>query len=137
MRIRSVIDTNSEEFAENRRAMLAAVGELQRLQEQVVGGGGSADAAKNARSVARLRSRGKMLPRERIEYLLDDASPFLELSALAGWGSDDPLGGGGPRSARHRDGRGSKNRHQKASGQPPSASPNVSFLPPCRHSWCE
>ena len=94
MRIRSVIDTNSEEFAENRRAMLAAVGELQRLQEQVVGGGGSADAAKNARSVARLRSRGKMLPRERIEYLLDDASPFLELSALAGWGSDDPLGAG-------------------------------------------
>jgi acetyl-CoA carboxylase carboxyltransferase component len=59
-----------------------------------VGGGGSTDPEKNARSVARLRKRGKMLPRERITGLLDHGSPFLELSPLAGWGTDDPLGAG-------------------------------------------
>jgi acetyl-CoA carboxylase carboxyltransferase component len=47
-----------------------------------------------AKSVARLRKRNKLLPRERIAYLLDDDAAFLELSPLAGWGGDDPLGGG-------------------------------------------
>jgi acyl-CoA carboxylase subunit beta len=51
-------------------------------------------AAKAAAAVARLRSRGKLLPRERIGLLLDRGSAFLELSPLAGWGTDDPLGGG-------------------------------------------
>ncbi|MGH3748369.1 MAG: acyl-CoA carboxylase subunit beta, partial [Micromonosporaceae bacterium] len=36
--------------------------------------------------------RGKLLPRERIELLLDPDTPFLELSPLAGWGSDYPVG---------------------------------------------
>ncbi|TMR03754.1 acyl-CoA carboxylase subunit beta [Actinomadura soli] len=42
--------------------------------------------------VARHRRRGKMLARERIELLLDPDSPFLELSPLAAWGSDFPVG---------------------------------------------
>nr|WP_243717489.1 carboxyl transferase domain-containing protein [Actinomadura darangshiensis] len=42
--------------------------------------------------VARHRTRGKMLARERIELLLDPDSPFLELSPLAAWGSDFPVG---------------------------------------------
>ena len=29
-----------------------------------------------------------------LAYLLDDDAAFLELSPLAGWGTDDPLGGG-------------------------------------------
>src|SRR5690606_37480512 len=32
------------------------------------------------------RLRGKLLARERVDTLLDDGSPFLELSPLAGWG---------------------------------------------------
>ncbi len=92
--IRSRVDTGDQVFAGNREAMLAALAEVDQLQAQVVAGGGSPDAEKNARSVARHRKRGKLLPRERIEYLIDDVSPFLELSALAGWGTDDPLGGG-------------------------------------------
>lgn len=92
--LKSLLDTKSEVFAANQSASLEALAEVDSLLGQVVGGGGSADAAKNAKSVARLRKRGKMLPRERIEYLLDELSPFLELSALAGWGSDDPLGAG-------------------------------------------
>ncbi|WP_433232720.1 acyl-CoA carboxylase subunit beta [Actinomadura formosensis] len=42
--------------------------------------------------LARHRKRGKMLARERIELLLDPDSPFLELSPLAAWGSDFPVG---------------------------------------------
>nr|WP_245920302.1 carboxyl transferase domain-containing protein [Actinomadura mexicana] len=42
--------------------------------------------------VARHRARGKLLARERVELLLDPDSPFLELSPLAAWGSDFPVG---------------------------------------------
>ena len=47
-----------------------------RLARVRLGGGASA--------VERLRSRGKMLPRERIDYLLDEGSAFLEVCPLAG-----------------------------------------------------
>ncbi|MDQ1249929.1 MAG: acyl-CoA carboxylase subunit beta [Actinomycetota bacterium] len=92
--LRSAVDPRDEVFRANEQAMLAALDELDGLLAQVVGGGGSADAAKNAKSVARLRTRGKLLPRERVDLLLDRGSPFLELSPLAGWGTDDPLGAG-------------------------------------------
>lgn len=46
------------------------------------------------RYVDRHRSRGKMLVRERIEALIDPSTPFLELSPLAAWGTDDPVGAG-------------------------------------------
>jgi acetyl-CoA carboxylase carboxyltransferase component len=88
------VDPRSAVFVENRAAMLAALADIDELLATVVGGGGSTDPEKNARSVARLRKRGKMLPRERIAGLLDHGSPFLELSPLAGWGTDDPLGAG-------------------------------------------
>nr|WP_246237129.1 carboxyl transferase domain-containing protein [Actinomadura chibensis] len=42
--------------------------------------------------VTRHRKRGKLLARERVELLLDPDSPFLELSPLAAWGSDFPVG---------------------------------------------
>jgi acetyl-CoA carboxylase carboxyltransferase component len=47
-----------------------------------------------ARYVKRHRDRGKLLARERVELLVDRDSPLLELSPLAGWGTDHPLGGG-------------------------------------------
>ncbi|HYN75816.1 MAG TPA: carboxyl transferase domain-containing protein [Candidatus Limnocylindria bacterium] len=67
--------------------MLDALAEIAQLQASVVAGGGD-------RQVARHRSRGKLLPRERIELLVDRDSPLLELSPLAGHGTEDPLGGG-------------------------------------------
>jgi len=67
--------------------MQAALGEVVAAQQQTVLGGGEA-------KVARHRGRGKLLVRERIDLLVDRDSAFLELSPLAGWGSDDPLGGG-------------------------------------------
>jgi acyl-CoA carboxylase subunit beta len=74
--------------------MLSALDDIDALLARVTAGGGSEDVEKNARTVARHRSRGKLLPRERIDLLLDVGSPFLELSPLAGWGTDDPLGAG-------------------------------------------
>jgi acetyl-CoA carboxylase carboxyltransferase component len=53
-----------------------------------------ARAGGGERSVTRLRERGKMLVRERIELLLDRDSPFLELSPLAGYYTDYAVGGG-------------------------------------------
>ncbi len=81
------VDPRSETFRQNRTAMTAALAELAALQAGVVAGGGE-------RAVARLRERGKLLPRERIQLLVDPDSAFLELSPLAGYGTDDPLGGG-------------------------------------------
>lgn len=58
--------------------MQALVDDLNARLEEIAQGGG---ATNNARHQA----RGKLLPRERINQLLDPGSPFLELSALAGW----------------------------------------------------
>ncbi|MFQ1952943.1 carboxyl transferase domain-containing protein [Aeromonas veronii] len=77
-RLHSRLDTASPEYAANRAAMQGLVDDLHaRIAEIALGGG----AANNARHQA----RGKLLPRERINQLLDPGSPFLELSALAGW----------------------------------------------------
>ena len=62
----------------NREANLALVAEL-RDRLALVQAGGGADA------VAKHRSRGKLLARERIDRLVDPGTPFLELSPLAAW----------------------------------------------------
>ena len=49
-------------------------------------------AAGDEKYVERHHARGKLLARERIELLIDEGSPFLELSPLAGWGSDFTVG---------------------------------------------
>ncbi len=86
-RIGSQLDTRAEQYLANRVAMTAALDETDRLRSMVVAGGGEP-------AVARLRRRGKLLPRERIQLLLDQDAAFLELSPLAGYGTDDPLGAG-------------------------------------------
>ncbi len=81
-------------FVANRAALLDALADIERLYGRITAGGGAADPEKAARTVARHRGRGKLLPRERIGLLLDRGSAFLELSPLAGWGTDDALGAG-------------------------------------------
>lgn len=76
--IHSRLDTTSADFAANREAMQALVADLNARLAEIAQGGG---AANNARH----QGRGKLLPRERINQLLDSGSPFLELSALAAW----------------------------------------------------
>ena len=69
----------------NRDAMLAKLAELDAEHAKAVAGGGE-------KYVARHHERGKLLARERIELLVDEGSAFLELSPLAGWGSDFTVG---------------------------------------------
>ena len=79
------VDPGADEFQENRRAMQEALEHFESLLEEARTGGGQ-------KYIDRHRERGKLLTRERIELLLDRDSPFLELSTLAAWGSDKPLG---------------------------------------------
>ena len=65
--------------------MLNKLAALDAEHAKAVEGGGE-------KYVARHRARGKLTARERIELLLDEGSAFLELSPLAGWGSDFTVG---------------------------------------------
>ncbi|MEE1826229.1 carboxyl transferase domain-containing protein [Streptomyces sp. BE20] len=79
------LDPGGADFTGHRAAMLAKLAELDAEHVAALAGGGP-------RYVERHRERGKLLPRERIELLIDQDSPFLELSPLAAWGSDYPVG---------------------------------------------
>jgi 3-methylcrotonyl-CoA carboxylase beta subunit len=76
--IQSKIDVNSNEFKENRDFANSLLEILRERNSLVQLGGGEA-------SVAKHRKRNKFLARERIEKIIDDGSPFLELSSLAGF----------------------------------------------------
>ena len=75
-RIRSMIDTQGAEFRANHAASLRRMAEFRARQE-------AARHARPVRDIERLAKQGKMLPRERVERLLDPGTPFLELSSLA------------------------------------------------------
>jgi 3-methylcrotonyl-CoA carboxylase beta subunit len=77
-RIESALNPRAAEYVENRQAMQALVAELEERLATVRAGGGERGAAK-------FRAAGKLLPRERVELLLDPGTPFLELSPLAAW----------------------------------------------------
>ena len=76
------INPQSAEFAENRRAMEALVSDLREQIAIAARGGGESARARHL-------GRGKLLPRERIDRLLDPGSPFLECSPLAAFGMYD------------------------------------------------
>lgn len=83
----TAVDPADGVFRANRADMLEQLAEIEGLLDQAAAGGGE-------RAVRRLRDRGKLPIRERIANLLDPASPFMEISALAAYGSDYALGGG-------------------------------------------
>ncbi len=83
--LRTAVDGRSPEHAENREALLALIAELGAEQAKALAGGGPKYTERHHR-------RGKLLARERIELLVDPDSPFLELSPLAAWGTDYPVG---------------------------------------------
>lgn len=72
----SHIDINSKEFQVNAEFNRGLANELKKKIEKIREGGGE-DAVKKH------KARKKLLPRERIEKILDPGSPFLELSTLA------------------------------------------------------
>ncbi|RDI18314.1 acyl-CoA carboxylase subunit beta [Lentzea flaviverrucosa] len=69
----------------NREALLAKIAGLDAEHAKALAGGGP-------KYVERHHKRGKLLARERVELLVDEDSPFLELSPLAAWGTDFPVG---------------------------------------------
>lgn len=83
--ITSGLDPADPEHLRRRAAMLDKLAALEAEHAKAVAGGGE-------KYVSRHRARGKLLARERIELLVDPDSPFLELSPLAAWGSDFPVG---------------------------------------------
>ena len=89
----SKINPRSEEFAAGSRWMRQLVVDLNAKLEQVVQGGDTEGSrAARARHVA----RGKLLPRDRVEMLLDPDTPFLEIAPLAAldmYGNDAPGAG--------------------------------------------
>jgi 3-methylcrotonyl-CoA carboxylase beta subunit len=84
-----MIDTGSPEFRANAQAMRALVAELQGRRATAALGGSS-------RTRERHLARKKLLPRARVEHLIDPGAPFLELSPLAANGMyDDTIHGAG------------------------------------------
>ena len=81
----TAIDPRDPAYLENRGLMLERLAELERALEAARAGGGE-------KCVTRHHARGKLLPRERIELLLDQDTPFLELSPVAAWGSTFAVG---------------------------------------------
>ncbi|NGO81339.1 acyl-CoA carboxylase subunit beta [Streptomyces sp. YC504] len=81
----TALDTASPDYTAHRTAMLAKLDELAAEHAKALAGGGE-------KYTERHRKRGKLLARERIELLVDPDTPFLELSPLAAWGSDYPVG---------------------------------------------
>jgi len=87
--LRSRVDTRSAEFRANAERMQRLVADLRATVLRLAQGG---DAQARAKHVA----RGKLLPRERVERLLDPGSPFLEIGQLAALGLyDDEAPGAG------------------------------------------
>jgi 3-methylcrotonyl-CoA carboxylase beta subunit len=80
--IESRINPRAQDFQDNARAMQAQLGDLRAQMAAAAQGGGETARARHV-------SRGKLLPRERVEHLLDPGTPFLELSPLAAHGMYD------------------------------------------------
>jgi len=76
--IQTQLNTDADIFKRNAEAMQQQVQDLKQKLAQIYQGG-------NETARERHRQHGKLLPRDRIQLLLDPSSDFLELSALAGF----------------------------------------------------
>ena len=72
------VNKNSQLYQDNYAMMQECTSLLQSRVEDALQGGGR-------RHVERHRSRKKLMPRDRVQSILDPGSPFLELSQLAGY----------------------------------------------------
>jgi 3-methylcrotonyl-CoA carboxylase beta subunit len=84
--IESKINPRSDDFKKNAAALQAVVDDLKQKIAHIAQGGGEAARAKHT-------ARGKLLPRDRVQMLLDPGTPFLEFSQLA---ANDMYGNAAP-----------------------------------------
>ncbi len=80
--IKSAINTRSPEFQANAAALGKTVADLRDKAVQVSLGGGESARAKHT-------ARGKLLPRDRVDHLLDPGTAFLEVGQMAAYGMYD------------------------------------------------
>lgn len=76
--IQSKLNTRSEEFKINQAAMLELVEDLKEKAQKIALGGGEKARQKHL-------DRGKLLPRDRIDQLIDPGTAFLEIGQLAAY----------------------------------------------------
>src|SRR5215469_5087897 len=81
------LNPRSEDYRKNAAAMQEAVADLRARVAELSLGGGKAAREKHL-------ARGKLLPRDRVQLLLDPGTPFLELSQLAAYGMYDNVAPG-------------------------------------------
>jgi geranyl-CoA carboxylase beta subunit len=74
--IESRVDLASEAARANREGHLRQLGEVRALEARV--------RANSAKSAKKFEERGQLLPRDRVDLLLDRGTPFLEFSTLVG-----------------------------------------------------
>ena len=96
-KLATAVDPRSEAFARN-------VEVNRPWRRPCAGGRPRRRWAARRRSRTRHAARGKLLPRERVERLLDPGSPFLEIGALAAYGLYDGEAPGAGHDHRHRPG---------------------------------
>jgi 3-methylcrotonyl-CoA carboxylase beta subunit len=76
--IESRLNPRSDDFKANADAMRAVVDDLKQKVAAIALGGGQSARDKHT-------ARGKLLPRDRVQMLLDPGTPFLEFSQLAAY----------------------------------------------------
>ncbi len=86
---RSIVRVRSDEYQQQYAHNRSLIDQLEARQARARAGG-------SERAIKKHLDAGKLLPRERVERLLDPGAPFLELSPLAAWGmyGDESPGAG-------------------------------------------
>jgi len=83
-RFESRVDVRSEVYRANREAHLSLISEFRGLEQKI--------RDNSARAMPKFRKRGQLLPRERLDLVLDRGAPFLQLSTLCGYNMHDDDG---------------------------------------------
>ncbi|RYY80494.1 MAG: acyl-CoA carboxylase subunit beta [Moraxellaceae bacterium] len=75
--LNTAVDSNSADFALNRTAMQKSIDEMRAVQQKVL--------SKSLEAKPKFDKRGKILPHERLQLLLDSGKPFVELCEFVGY----------------------------------------------------
>ena len=86
-KLTSYINPQGQDFQANREQMLAQLKQVRDIEDFCI-------LAENEKQ-GRYHKKNMLLPRERLQHLVDAGAPFIELSSLAGYKMDDDKDGSG------------------------------------------